>query len=45
MFKEAGVAVDMYKDNPEWRDELTKIFSEYIPTRENEGDVKMEIIK
>jgi dCMP deaminase len=45
MFKEAGVAVDMYKDNPEWRDELTKIFSEDIPTRENEGDVKMEIIK
>jgi dCMP deaminase len=42
MLKEAGVVVDVYKDNPAWHEELTQIFSEDIPDRANEGQVKME---
>lgn len=42
MLKEAGVQVDFYKENPEWNDELIKIFSEEIATRINEGEVKMD---
>ena len=42
MLKEAGVAVDVYKENPAWHGELTQIFSEDIPERTNEGEVKME---
>jgi dCMP deaminase len=42
MLKEAGVAVEIYKENPEWRKELIRIFSEDIPDRMNEGEVKMK---
>src|SRR3989344_4979979 len=42
MLKEAGVQVDFYKENPKWNDEAIKIFSEEIPTRVNEGEVKLE---
>lgn len=45
MLREAGIQVDMYKENGEWNDEVTKIFSEDIPQRVNEGDVKMEVKK
>jgi dCMP deaminase len=45
MLKEAGVTVDSYKENPEWNDEIMKIFSEDIPERTNEGAVTMEIKK
>lgn len=40
MLREAGVEVIEYKENPEWNNELTQIFSEGIPTRINEGEVK-----
>ncbi|MFA6410396.1 MAG: cytidine/deoxycytidylate deaminase family protein [Candidatus Buchananbacteria bacterium] len=45
MLKEAGVQVDVYKENSEWNEEITKIFSEEIPDRTNEGAVKMEVKK
>ena len=45
MLKEAGVQVDFYKENPEWNDEVMKIFSEEIVQRTNEGGVKMEVKK
>ena len=41
MLREAGVQVDIYKDNPEWTEELVNIFSEEIPDRTNEGEVKL----
>ena len=41
MLKEAGVEVEVYKENPKWQEELMHIFSEEIPVRENEGEVKM----
>ncbi|MFA6254461.1 MAG: cytidine/deoxycytidylate deaminase family protein [Patescibacteria group bacterium] len=42
MFKEAGVKVDIYQENPEWNEEIKKIFSEEIPDRTNEGKIKLE---
>ena len=42
MLREAGVAVEVYQENLSWRDELNRIFSEEIPERTNEGDVKVE---
>ncbi|MBI5221033.1 MAG: cytidine/deoxycytidylate deaminase family protein [Candidatus Liptonbacteria bacterium] len=42
MLKEAGVEVVLYQENPEWLAELQKIFSEEVPTRTNEGEVKLE---
>lgn len=42
MMKEAGVQVDLYKENLEWQEELIQIFSEEIPVRNNEGEVKIE---
>lgn len=43
MLKEAGVSVEVYQENPEWHNELMQIFSEEIPGRENEGQVKMTL--
>lgn len=40
MLREAGVEVVEYKENPEWNNELLQVFSEDIPTRINEGEVK-----
>ncbi|MAF13373.1 MAG: dCMP deaminase [Parcubacteria group bacterium] len=45
MLKEAGIQVDVYQENQEWNDELTKLFSEDITDRTNEGDVNMEVSK
>jgi hypothetical protein len=45
MLKEAGVSVEVYRETPEWTGELVQIFSEEIPGRANEGDVKMETKK
>lgn len=42
MLKEAGVAVEIYKENSQWSNELLQIFSEDIPERLNEGVIKME---
>ena len=42
MLKEAGVAVEVYKEDPKWKDELIEIFSQEIPVRNNEGEIKME---
>jgi len=42
MLKEAGVEVTYYQENSDWTAELLKVFSEEIPTRVNEGAVKME---
>jgi dCMP deaminase len=42
MLKEAGVSVDVYAENPKWQEELKQIFSEDIPVRENEGQIKMQ---
>lgn len=42
MLKEAGVQVDIYRDNPQWNDELSAIFSEDIPARANEGKIKLK---
>jgi len=39
--KEAGVQVDVYQENPEWNEEVVKIFSEDIPDRINDGEVKI----
>ena len=43
--REAGVQVDIYKENPEWNDEINKIFSEDVPARVNQGEVKIEEVK
>ena len=43
MLKEAGVQIDLYQENPEWQEELLKIFSEEIPVRVNNGEVKTEV--
>lgn len=45
MLKEAGVQVDLYKENPEWQKEIIQIFAEEIPERINNGAVKMETSK
>ena len=45
MLKEAGVTVEIYKDDSSWTDELTQIFSEDIPDRANQGEIKMEVKK
>lgn len=42
MFEQAGVKVEEYKPNPEWNEEILKIFSEKTPTRINEGEIKLE---
>ena len=42
MLKEAGVSVEVYSQDPKWRDELVQIFSEEIPDRVNQGEIKME---
>ncbi|MDP2933993.1 MAG: hypothetical protein Q8N81_07770, partial [bacterium] len=42
MLKSANVATDVYQENPAWGKELLNIFSEDIPTRVNEGAVKLE---
>jgi len=42
MLKTAGVNVEVYKENPDWRNELLTIFSEDIPTRTNEGKVELK---
>ena len=41
MMKEAGVSVEIYAESPKWRDELAQIFSEEIPDRTNQGEIKM----
>jgi dCMP deaminase len=41
MLKEAGVEVDLYKENPKWTKELIDIFSEEIPDRINDGEIKV----
>lgn len=43
MLKEAGVQVDIYQESPEWRQELLDIFTEDIPVRTNEGEVKLNV--
>lgn len=45
MLDQAGVIYEEYKPNPDWTDELLKIFQEETPTRVNEGEVRMEIEK
>jgi dCMP deaminase len=40
MLREAGLEVTEYKENPLWNEELVQIFSEDIPKRENEGEIK-----
>lgn len=40
--REAGVIVDIYQEDPKWREEILKIFNEDIPERINEGEVKIE---
>ena len=45
MLKEANVQVDVHHENKDWSDELLKIYSEEVPQRNNEGDVKMEVKK
>lgn len=45
MLKEAGIQVDLYQENGDWNEEITKIFSEDIPLRNNEGEVTMEVSK
>lgn len=40
--KDAGIQVDIYKENSEWDDELLQIFSEDIPERVNEGTIKLD---
>jgi len=42
MLKLANVATDVYQENSAWAKELLAIFSEDIPTRVNEGKVKLE---
>ncbi len=42
MFKEAGVEVVIYNEDPAWRNELIEIFSEDVPERINEGTVTLE---
>lgn len=41
MLKGAGVQVEVYKENPKWRQELLEIFSEDIPDRANQGEIKL----
>lgn len=41
MLKEAGVLAEIYEENPRWRQELLEIFSEEIPDRTNEGEIKL----
>ena len=41
MLKQAGVEVEVYKPDSDWYDEIIKIFSEDIPERTNEGEVKL----
>lgn len=41
ILKDAGVEVVEYKENPEWQNEVQKIFAEEIPTRVNEGEVQL----
>jgi dCMP deaminase len=45
LLKEAGVNVEAYKEDPEWKKELIAIFSEEVPERENEGEIKLETSK
>jgi len=40
--REAGVRVDIYQEDPKWREEVLKIFNEDIPERINEGEIKFE---
>ncbi len=42
LLKEAGLEVVEYKENREWQKELTEIFTEDIPVRVNEGEIKMK---
>ncbi|OGG95607.1 hypothetical protein A2V95_03420, partial [Candidatus Kuenenbacteria bacterium RBG_16_41_7] len=37
--REAGVRVDIYQEDPKWREEVLKIFNEDIPERINEGEI------
>jgi len=41
ILQDAGVKVDFYQENPEWNDEILKIFQEDIPVRVNEGAINM----
>jgi dCMP deaminase len=41
MLRSAGIEVVEYKEQPEWRKELLQIFSEDVPDRMNEGEVKI----
>ncbi|MFA5022108.1 MAG: cytidine/deoxycytidylate deaminase family protein [Patescibacteria group bacterium] len=45
MLKEAGIQVDIYQENPEWSNEIVKMFTEEIPERINEGAVKFQETK
>ena len=42
MLKEAGITVVAYEEDPEWRKEVISLFSEEIPERENEGQVRLK---
>jgi dCMP deaminase len=45
MLKEAGVEAEIYKENSEWQKELLQIFTEDIPTRVNQGEIKLNADK
>jgi len=40
--KEAGVEVEIYKDNPEWNEKLLELYKNGIEKKENGGKVKMD---
>lgn len=43
MLKEAGIEVVIYQENPQWTEELMKLFEEGVPPRANEGEIKFRI--
>ncbi|PIY96915.1 MAG: dCMP deaminase [Candidatus Kerfeldbacteria bacterium CG_4_10_14_0_8_um_filter_42_10] len=44
--KEAGLAVEIYKENSQWNERVTELFKGEIPeVKAKEGEVKMEIEK
>ena len=42
MLKEGGIKVEVYEENPKWREELLAIFSEDIPERTNDGKIELK---
>ena len=41
MLKDAGVETEVYIENEAWNEEIKRLFSEDIPERANEGEVKL----